>query len=120
MTERKPKRPPGGTKATPHKCRLPGCGRGYGAPRDGSGRGLCRTCYADARRLVRLKQTTWAELETLGLADPPIRRRPARLTNVEQALLEARAARQAQNGGNDGQEGREVEGPPGPARGQDP
>ncbi len=32
-------------------------------------KGLCSACYKDAKRLVDLKQTTWEELEEMGLAE---------------------------------------------------
>ena len=49
-------------------------------------RGLCHACYVAARRLVRLGQATWRQLEEAGRARPrkrtpfnrhPLFRRPA-------------------------------------------
>jgi hypothetical protein len=34
------------------------------------GRGLCGKCYLTARYLIRTKQTTWDELEKMGLCTP--------------------------------------------------
>jgi hypothetical protein len=34
-------------------------------------RGLCIKCYGEAKALVELGQTTWQELQELGLADGP-------------------------------------------------
>ena len=47
-------------------------------------RGLCLPCYRSAARLVRLKQTTWAELEADGQALPSRgRRKTSLLRNLQ-------------------------------------
>lgn len=47
------------------KCLIPKC-RGDRV----GGRGLCQTCYVKAYRQVILGNTTWEEMEKLGLATP--------------------------------------------------
>jgi len=47
------------------KCINPTCDRGQ------SSRGLCRSCYNTAARLVREGKTTWAALEKAKRSLPP-------------------------------------------------
>jgi hypothetical protein len=52
-------------------CLNPACKRKFGGSGRGVGcRGLCRSCYAVALSLVKKKETSWEELENLGLAQP--------------------------------------------------
>lgn len=48
------------------KCLTDGCTTAPYA----EGRGLCMSCYSRAKSMVTRKQTTWEELEQLGLALP--------------------------------------------------
>lgn len=51
----------------PHDiCITPGCDRPYHS------RGLCDTCRTQARRAIKRGETTWEELEELGLALPHV------------------------------------------------
>lgn len=47
------------------------------------GRGLCTGCHTSATNLIKRKKTTWQQLESLGLAQPPYG------SLLEQALREA-------------------------------
>lgn len=46
-------------------CMVPGCTRPVG-----SSRAVCVSCYAIAKRLVEKQESTWEELEALGLVLP--------------------------------------------------
>jgi len=46
------------------RCKRPGC------KREAVARGLCRSDYAEAHRLVRLQVTDWDDLERRGKVDP--------------------------------------------------
>jgi hypothetical protein len=63
------------------KCKAPGCDN----PADGF-RGLCRSCYHSACRLVRLGRRTWKQFEKAGFCNPrqPKGRKPR--GPVERAL----------------------------------
>ena len=43
------------------QCMTEGCGK------DQKWKGLCRSCYGQALRLIEEQQTTWDELATMGL-----------------------------------------------------
>jgi hypothetical protein len=47
------------------KCLNPSC------PRDANTRGLCKSCYHTACRLIKQGRTTWAELIEQGKAKEP-------------------------------------------------
>ena len=49
-----------GSTMTAPICKRPGCGK------PAKVRGLCRTCYQMAYRLIRLGRATWAGLEDSG------------------------------------------------------
>lgn len=72
-------------------CVAPHCGKQLVQGKQG--RGLCDTCYQEARRMIRLDKTTWAELESLGLAVPPKRRLGSKKSKFELAVDQARANR---------------------------
>lgn len=48
-------------------------------------RGLCRPCYEAARRRILTGETSWAELETLGMAN-----RATRQNKLVKTLVAAR------------------------------
>jgi len=55
--------------SVPSKCMIPGCNNMYGGDKKRKGgRGLCSACHQAASMAVKKKQTTWTELEELGLA----------------------------------------------------
>lgn len=69
------------------KCLTKGCQGVFGGERRKSGaRGLCKKCHADAIRLIKAGETTWEEMESLGLAQPKY------MTLIERCLKEARKA----------------------------
>lgn len=47
------------------KCLTPDC------KEDRRWKGLCSSCYGQAKRLIETEETTWDELEKLGLAELP-------------------------------------------------
>jgi len=49
-------------------CINPQCGRAKVYAR-----GLCRTCYQQANFLIHSGESSWKEMEQLGLALPPLR-----------------------------------------------
>lgn len=72
-------------------CLVPQCG----APLEAqlSARGLCRPCYMSARFQIKRGNTSWEELESLGLAKPSRRSAtghavPLINTAIEQARKE--------------------------------
>ena len=70
------------------KCLIPLCPKPI--EKHTSSRGLCGRCYAEARRMVRLKLTNWHELEQLKLADPPKRKMGEKATIFMKTLIERR------------------------------
>lgn len=69
------------------KCLTPGC------TGERKVRGLCHPCAASARRLVATRQTSWFELEQLGLTVPVT---VPRISLLTRALMVARAAKTAE------------------------
>lgn len=61
-------------------CVAPSCGRRI------YGRGLCRSCYVAARRLIAAGEVTWAVLEKRGLANPSRQRAENPLTSALEKL----------------------------------
>jgi hypothetical protein len=55
------------------KCLTEGCDR------DANARGLCCVCGLAAYKMVKRGQCTWEQLESLGLALPPISKVPRNL-----------------------------------------
>lgn len=53
-------------------------------------RGMCENCYAGAARKVREKQTTWEELERLGLCRQAITVGPRKANKFTQAFDKAK------------------------------
>lgn len=51
----------------PARCIVPACNRDCDAPR-----GLCTSCYQSGRKLIHSGQTTWEQLEQLGLSRPQV------------------------------------------------
>ena len=68
-------------------CLTPDCENGE------ESRGLCHSCYAVARRLIKDKRTTWAQLEELSLASPPRKTGRKTGTRFGRALKRALGAR---------------------------
>jgi len=48
-------------------CLTPGCGKGAAAALK---RGLCMKCHSEAKKQVNAGNTTWEQLEQMGLAQP--------------------------------------------------
>ncbi len=66
---------------TEPSCVFPPCERGVHA------RGLCKSCYQAAAKLVRDGKTTWEKLETSGKCKPADRK-PAAKTGLTDWLKE--------------------------------
>jgi hypothetical protein len=45
-------------------------------------RGMCQSCYVQARRSIKIGMTTWAALEAEGLAIKPFKGRNGPLSNA--------------------------------------
>ena len=71
-------------------CMVPGCDQ------ESHCRGICKSDWMAANRLVKREETTWEELESMGLSRPPCRKRSQlaiqldllRVTNRERAKQE--------------------------------
>lgn len=50
-------------------------------------RGLCQKCYSQAMRMISGSRTTWAELESLGLATPLQRKKFAAVVDAKRKEL---------------------------------
>jgi hypothetical protein len=70
-------------------CLVPGCGRPVTTP--SHARGMCGRCQVEARRMIQAGQTSWRELEDLGLARPPLRKIFKKPTPLTQAMTRKRA-----------------------------
>lgn len=77
-------------------CCVPNCGR---MQHSSSGaRGLCGPCYQQAHRLILLHETSWHELEALGLAVEQQReRKPTKPTPFMVAYLAKKLAQVEEN-----------------------
>ncbi len=72
------------------KCITPGCDH------ISHYRGLCNGCYQSALAIINTGQTTWLELESLGLADPGRKRTAA--NRLRDAWIEAKRRKSMETG----------------------
>lgn len=52
------------------RCCVPDCNK------EARWRGVCQSCYGQAKRLIDDGKTTWTELEEMGLAVPDVKNKP--------------------------------------------